>query len=107
VVGVNPPYPCLRLPLPPNNFNISVQKASEAASAAALLANDAFVKAAAAATHAAVMAEKTAEMYGHLSTALLGSDHTSGAVVASAAAGAAGLARTRATASAESLTWAH
>lgn len=105
--AVNPPYPYLTLPRPPTNFNISVQQASEEASASALLAIDAFLKAAAAATHAACMADKTAESYGNLSTALSGSFHESEAVVALAAAGAASLARTRATASAGSLTWAN
>jgi len=104
---IKPPYPYLTPPRPPTILNISVQQASEEASAAALVANDAFLKAAAAETHAARMADKTAESYGNLSTALSGSCHDSGAVVALAAAGASSLARTRATASAESLTWAN
>lgn len=105
--AVQPPYPYLTLPRPPTSFNISLQQASDEASAAAPLANDAFVKAAAAATHAACIADKTAETYGNLSPVLSGSRRDSGAVVALAATGAASLPRTRATASAESLTCAH
>jgi len=100
-------YPYLTLPRPPTNINISLQQASDEASDAALLAKDGFVEAAAAATHAACMAEKTAETYGNRSTVLSGSHRDSAAVFVLAAAGAASFARTRAKASAESLTWAH
>jgi len=67
-----PPYPYLTMPRPSVKFTLSVQQASAEAAAAALLANEAFVNAAAAATHAACMADQTAEKYGNLSTALSG-----------------------------------